>query len=237
MESPNDGKELTPEFFYLPEFLVNANGFDLGKLQTSDRRLGDVELPAWANNSPDEFIHLHRSALESDYVSANLHQWIDLIFGYKQTGQAAIDALNVYMYCSYEQVIDNDTIDDSITRDAIDGMVKNFGQNPAQLFTEPHPQRQTRRQVAHKMLVEGRPLNVIEHADRIRAFSVPITVAVETTPATVVFLWMSPNSVAHACQQTTPETLVTVDSCGLLGIHGQSFERTRVGASRTSLLV
>ena len=27
-----DVKELIPEFFYLPEFLVNSNNFDLGKL-------------------------------------------------------------------------------------------------------------------------------------------------------------------------------------------------------------
>ena len=26
MENPNDVKELIPEFFYLPEFLVNENG-------------------------------------------------------------------------------------------------------------------------------------------------------------------------------------------------------------------
>lgn len=26
-----DVKELIPEFFYLPEFLVNSNNFDLGK--------------------------------------------------------------------------------------------------------------------------------------------------------------------------------------------------------------
>lgn len=26
MESPNDVKELIPEFFYFPEFLVNSNG-------------------------------------------------------------------------------------------------------------------------------------------------------------------------------------------------------------------
>jgi len=44
-------------------------------------------LPPWANGSVREFITKHREALESDYVSENLHNWIDLIFGYKQRGK------------------------------------------------------------------------------------------------------------------------------------------------------
>jgi hypothetical protein len=47
-----------------------------------------VKLPAWAS-SPEEFVEIHRRALESDFVSAYLNRWIDLIWGYKQRGVEA----------------------------------------------------------------------------------------------------------------------------------------------------
>uniref|UniRef100_S4R477 Neurobeachin like 2 n=1 Tax=Petromyzon marinus TaxID=7757 RepID=S4R477_PETMA len=101
MDSPNDVKELIPEFFYFPEFLENQNGFDLGTLQMSRETVNNVVLPRWAK-SPDDFIRKHRAALESEFVSAHLHEWIDLIFGYKQRGPAAVEAHNVFYYCTYE---------------------------------------------------------------------------------------------------------------------------------------
>jgi hypothetical protein len=74
-------------------------------------------------------------------VSANLHKWIDLIFGHKQLGQAAADATNVYYYLTYEGAVDLDTVTDSVERVALESQINNFGQTPRQLFTKPHPSR------------------------------------------------------------------------------------------------
>jgi len=45
-------------------------------------------------SGPSDFIQQLRNALENDYVSQNLHHWIDLIFGYKQRGTEAEKANN-----------------------------------------------------------------------------------------------------------------------------------------------
>ncbi|KAI8919981.1 hypothetical protein DFJ77DRAFT_223151 [Powellomyces hirtus] len=134
-----DVKELIPEFFYMPEFLINENEFDLGTKQTGEV-LGDVVLPPWAKTH-DEFIRIHREALESDYVSAHLHEWIDLIWGYKQTGDEAIKANNVFYYLTYEGAINIDSIKDPVERRSIEDQINNFGQTPSQLFKKPHPAR------------------------------------------------------------------------------------------------
>ena len=61
-------------------------------------------LPPWARN-PEDFIRIHRAALESETVSASLHLWIDLIFGYKQRGEEAKKALNVFFHLTYEDKV------------------------------------------------------------------------------------------------------------------------------------
>uniref|UniRef100_A0A914V9C1 WD repeat and FYVE domain-containing protein 3 n=1 Tax=Plectus sambesii TaxID=2011161 RepID=A0A914V9C1_9BILA len=135
-----DVKELIPEFFYLPEMFANANNFDLGVKQNGIA-LDDVILPPWAKGDPREFIRVHREALESDYVSAHLHDWIDLIFGAKQQGQGAIDGQNLYHHLFYEGNVDFEAIEDPLTRNATIGFINNFGQIPTQLFRKPHPQK------------------------------------------------------------------------------------------------
>ncbi|KAM9197870.1 WD repeat- and FYVE domain-containing protein 4 [Dugong dugon] len=139
-ENMSDVRELTPEFFYLPEFLTNCNAVEFGCMQDGTV-LGDVQLPPWADGDPRKFISLHRQALESDFVSANLHQWIDLIFGYKQQGPAAVEAVNTFHPYFYGDRMDLSSIRDPLIKSTILGFVSNFGQVPKQLFTKPHPTR------------------------------------------------------------------------------------------------
>ncbi|XP_027504006.1 WD repeat- and FYVE domain-containing protein 4 [Corapipo altera] len=139
-DNMSDVRELIPEFFYLPEFLTNANHFELGCMQDGTV-LGDVQLPPWAGGDPHKFILLHRQALESDYVSAHLHHWIDLIFGHKQHGSAAVEAVNTYHPYFYGDKMDLNNIKDPLIKSTILGFISNFGQIPKQLFTKPHPSR------------------------------------------------------------------------------------------------
>ena len=135
----SDVKELIPEFYYLPEMFVNSNGYRLGRLDDGVK-VNDVELPPWAS-TPDEFVRINRQALESEFVSCQLHQWIDLIFGYKQRGPEAVRATNVFYYLTYEAAVDMDVNMDPVMREAIENQVKSFGQTPSQLLLEPHPPR------------------------------------------------------------------------------------------------
>lgn len=139
-DNTTDVRELTPEFFYLSEFLANLNNFELGALQNGDR-VDDVVLPPWAKGDPKIFIHKHRQALESPHVSANLHRWIDLVFGVSQSGPAAIRSLNVFHHLSYNGAINPDRISDETEKRAVIGAINNFGQTPLRVFSKPHPPR------------------------------------------------------------------------------------------------
>ncbi len=79
-------------------------------------------------------------------MSQHLHEWIDLIFGYKQQGPEAVKAVgcarqlrlipqvNVFFHSSYEGAIDIDRLQNEAEKQAKLGMIREFGQTPIQLL-------------------------------------------------------------------------------------------------------
>jgi len=173
-ENMTDVRELVPEFFYLPEFLMNSNSYNFGVKQGTEEVIDNVILPPWAKGDPKIFIQKHREALESPYVSQHLHEWIDLIFGNKQRGDAAVEATNVFHNLSYHGAIDLDAISDPVERVASIGIIHNFGQTPHQVFTRPHPKRDDlshrtpRLDVAVESLIRL-PFPVLENGERVQS--------------------------------------------------------------------
>lgn len=99
----------------IPEFYFDSQIF-----HSIHNGMADLAIPSWAS-SPKEFIKMHRDALESDWVSCQIHNWIDITFGYKMSGEAAVAAKNVML----------PSTGPAVPRSA----------GRRQLFTQPHPMR------------------------------------------------------------------------------------------------
>ena len=102
--------EAIPEFFTDPSIFTSIH-----------QDLPDLTLPDWVGDG-QQFCDWHRSRLELDEVSRHLHTWIDLTFGYKLSGSAAIRNKNVCL-----------SVSDSHTDLRSHGVL--------QLFSLPHPAR------------------------------------------------------------------------------------------------
>lgn len=153
-ENLQDVRELIPEFFYLPDLFVNANGFDFGQTQAG-KSVHDVLLPKWAKGDPKRFVRINRQALESPYVCRHLHRWADLIFGFKQRGPEAVRCLNQFVHLTYEGEVDLDTMTDPVQRASTIAQIQNFGQTPSRLERRPFPERS---------VIEARKDNTIDFA-------------------------------------------------------------------------
>ena len=95
-----DIRELSPEFYFLPDMFLNYNYCNFGRKQDGSI-VSNVELPPWADKNAFKFVQVMREGIESQYVSNNLHTWIDYIFGCKQREQEAINALNTFSKITY----------------------------------------------------------------------------------------------------------------------------------------
>lgn len=101
--------ECIPEFYCDPRIFYSRHS-----------GMSDLIVPSWAG-TPEEFVKLHRDALESCRVSSQIHHWIDITFGYKMSGQAAVAAKNVMLPPTAPMEL------------------RSAGR--LQLFTKPHPSR------------------------------------------------------------------------------------------------
>ena len=128
MTLKDDVRELIPEYFILPEMFLNIN-----KLNFNSNEINDVELPPWSKGSAYYFVSQLRNILENDNL--NINQWFDLIFGFKQRGEKAELAKNIYMGTSYQDNVKIELYKDSDVRNTLLRLVE-IGINPRQLFDD-----------------------------------------------------------------------------------------------------
>ena len=131
----DDVRELIPEFYSLPEILININNLNLtqNKLNAEHKieEINDVELPPWAYNFSFNFVAELRKNLEKESLFIN--NWIDLIFGFKQKGEKAEEVHNIYNGTSYHGNVKIESFQDIDTRNALMRLVE-VGITPLQLF-------------------------------------------------------------------------------------------------------
>ncbi|OUZ99482.1 BEACH domain [Macleaya cordata] len=227
LEDMSDVKELVPELFYLPEALTNVNSIDFGTTQLGGK-LDSVRLPPWAE-SPVDFIHKHKMALESEHVSAHMHEWVDLIFGYKQRGREAISANNVFFYITYEGTVDIDKISDPVQQRATQDQIAYFGQTPSQLLTVPHLKKKSLADVLHLQTIFRNPTEirpyVIPNPERC---NVPAAAIYASADSVIVVDVNAPAAhvALHKWQPNTPDGQGTP----FLFHHGKSISSSSGGA-------
>lgn len=151
LEKYNDNRELTPEFFFLPEIFLNLNLNNFG-IRADISRIDKFILPPWSQSAL-EFIKKHKSFLEHKIVSENIHHWIDLIFGYNQLIKTK-DSLNVYPKYTYEQEVNLEKKIEKCFKRGEDennilfkirnkiSLILNFGQTPHKILEEKHPKKE-----------------------------------------------------------------------------------------------
>ena len=114
----SDVRELCPEFFYFNQMFMNINNFNFGKaidITTSNEdaqyTIGNVQLPKWAEDNISVFVQTQRTILE-ETSTKDIHEWVDLIFGSKQTGPKARKHKNLYIPYTYEGIVNLNKITD-----------------------------------------------------------------------------------------------------------------------------
>ena len=133
LENPPEVKELVPEWFFDPHFLLNENRLTFGTTQ-DNVPINNVAI----ESSSSLFISQNLQALDSPITSAYLSDWIDLIFGYKQQGKPAAANYNVFFYLTYPDNCDVTNVQDTAVKSSVQTQAMHFGQCPQLVFDSPH---------------------------------------------------------------------------------------------------
>ena len=131
-------QELIPDIFNLPELYININNYIYGKT-TDNTQVLDVVLPPWALHSPRLFSKMNKKALESQFVSQHINDWIDLIFGYKRSGTEAEKSYNVLkdIFANFDPKKEEEDMVEAKINELCE-----MGIDPIQLFKKEHPKRE-----------------------------------------------------------------------------------------------
>ena len=136
-------QELIPAIYNLAETYVNNNNFNFGKLQKNQKEVKDFELPNWAKEDPRKFTLILRKILESEKVNRKLNLWIDLVFGFKQSGIDAIKNYNIFRKACYE--LHFNEIEEKKINNELEGYLfekQELGYLPKQLFKKAHKKKE-----------------------------------------------------------------------------------------------
>lgn len=135
-----DVKELVPELFFNP-FIFNSYSDRIYGINEFSSEVIHAKPPGWAVSNWD-FIIKHRICLESPAVSRELHNWIDLIFGYKQHSKMGEAGFNIFHSITYEKPFNTFLAEHSENMSGIIDQVCLFGQTPINVFKKKaHPAR------------------------------------------------------------------------------------------------
>ena len=131
--------ELVPEFFFMPEILMNINKINFPLSPIHKRVINDVFVPNWAKNH-FQYVRFLRKMLESEVDSRTINSWIDLVWGIRREGRLAIEKFNTFQKIVFafnpSQFSDNPKL-----LNAFQTQIVNCGQAPFQLFPVFHPHK------------------------------------------------------------------------------------------------
>ena len=138
-------QELIPEIYNIPETFINMNKLDFG-LNSEKKNIENVKIPLWGRHSPRIFCKILTKALESQIVSTNINNWIDLIFGYKQKGKHAEKFYNVLRDVCSRFNPEKDCENELELEQKINEICE-MGINPKPLFPKPHRKRERHQKI------------------------------------------------------------------------------------------